>query len=83
MGEAYRLTGYGIASLISATSHHTNGVNVALCDGSVRFITESIDWGGATGATSVCVESGRSPFGIWGAMGSINGNEAVTPPQNR
>jgi prepilin-type processing-associated H-X9-DG protein len=66
--------------LVSATSHHGNGVNVALCDGSVRFITESIDWGGATGATSVCVESGRSPFGIWGAMGSINGDEAVTPP---
>ncbi|MDR2172265.1 MAG: DUF1559 domain-containing protein [Planctomycetaceae bacterium] len=73
-GNPYR------ASMVSATSYHNNGVNVALCDGSVRFVTESIDWGGATALTAPCVESGRSPFGVWGAMGSINGDEAVTPP---
>jgi prepilin-type N-terminal cleavage/methylation domain-containing protein/prepilin-type processing-associated H-X9-DG protein len=66
--------------LISATSYHNNGVNVALSDGSVRFINESIDWGGATALTATCTDAGISPFGIWGAMGSINGNEAVTPP---
>ncbi|MDR2643306.1 MAG: DUF1559 domain-containing protein [Planctomycetaceae bacterium] len=66
--------------LISATSYHNNGVNVALCDGSIRFVTESIDWGGATALTAKCVESGQSPFGIWGAMGSINGGEAVSLP---
>jgi prepilin-type N-terminal cleavage/methylation domain-containing protein/prepilin-type processing-associated H-X9-DG protein len=68
------------ACLISATSYHNNGVNVALGDGSVRFVNESIDWGGATALTATCTDAGISPFGIWGAMGSINGNEAVTPP---
>ncbi|MDR1480627.1 MAG: DUF1559 domain-containing protein [Planctomycetaceae bacterium] len=66
--------------LITATSYHTNGVNVALADGSVRFVNESINWGGATALTARCVDGGASPFGIWGAMGSINGGEAVTPP---
>jgi prepilin-type N-terminal cleavage/methylation domain-containing protein/prepilin-type processing-associated H-X9-DG protein len=70
----------GNSCLMSATAYHSNGVNVALCDGSVRFITESIDWGGTAALTAGCRDAGISPFGIWGAMGSINGDEAVTPP---
>jgi prepilin-type processing-associated H-X9-DG protein len=68
------------ASLISATSYHANGVNIALGDGSVRFVNESINWGGATALTAKCVDGGASPFGIWGAMGSVNGGEAVSLP---
>ena len=32
---------------ISATSFHTGGVNVAMCDGAVKFVTDSVDCGNA------------------------------------
>jgi prepilin-type N-terminal cleavage/methylation domain-containing protein/prepilin-type processing-associated H-X9-DG protein len=31
-------------NVFAARSRHPGGVNVALCDGSVRFVTNSIDW---------------------------------------
>jgi prepilin-type N-terminal cleavage/methylation domain-containing protein/prepilin-type processing-associated H-X9-DG protein len=68
------------STLISATSYHTNGVNVALGDGSVRFVSESIDWGGTPALTAKCTNSGFSPFGVWGAMGSVNGGESASLP---
>lgn len=47
-------------------SHHPEGVNASMADGSVRFITESID---AVG--------GPSGFGVWGAMGTIADGDIV------
>jgi len=58
--------------VFSATSQHPGGVNVALVDGSVRFVSETVDSGNPS-ATEV--PSGPSPFGLWGALGSINGGE--------
>ncbi|MDR1478684.1 MAG: DUF1559 domain-containing protein [Planctomycetaceae bacterium] len=64
-------------SVVTASSYHAGGIVVGLGDGSVRLINETIDSGNP--ATANVVESGASQFGIWGAMGSINGGEAKSP----
>ena len=61
------------AGTLNASSYHTGGVNVLLGDGSVQFVTDSVD----TGNTSmVPILSGPSPYGVWGAMGSMQGQES-------
>jgi len=68
-------------SYYSATSHHTGGVNGAMGDGSVQFISSTINAdrnGLAATWAGVTMPSGASPFGVWGALGSINGGESTT-----
>ena len=61
--------------LYSAGGFHTGGVNGVLFDGSVRFISQTIDFGPAT---SRQVYTGPSQFGVWGALGTPDGGESVT-----
>jgi prepilin-type N-terminal cleavage/methylation domain-containing protein/prepilin-type processing-associated H-X9-DG protein len=63
--------------IYTPSSYHPGGVNCALADGSVRFVSETIDAGNAALAE---VTTGPSPYGVWGALGSIRGGEAVSPP---
>lgn len=64
----------------SATSEHTGGVQVGLADGSVRFISSSID----SGDPSIVAPSGSagsmSPYGVWGALGTRAGGEVASVP---
>ncbi len=57
-----------------AQSYHSGGVNVAMMDGSVRFVSDTIDTGNLN---AYQVTSGKSPYGVWGAMGTPNGGETV------
>jgi hypothetical protein len=57
--------------IFSVTSNHPGGAGVGMGDGSVRFISEKIDAGDGTAELS----KGPSPFGVWGALGSIAGGE--------
>ncbi|MBI1246498.1 DUF1559 domain-containing protein [bacterium] len=59
------------------SSFHPGGVVCGRADGSTQFVTDTVDSGDPT---SPEVTSGRSPYGIWGALGSINGGEAASLP---
>jgi prepilin-type N-terminal cleavage/methylation domain-containing protein/prepilin-type processing-associated H-X9-DG protein len=82
--------GFSASGIVSASSRHPGGVNVALADASVRFISETINAKtpsateptpatAANNVTGVCNFSGISPYGVWGAMGSKDGSENATP----
>ncbi|TWT39187.1 DUF1559 family PulG-like putative transporter [Blastopirellula retiformator] len=62
----------GTWGIWTPSSFHTGGVNVGFADGSVHFISETIDAGNPTATEAA---SGPSPYGVWGALGSINGGE--------
>jgi len=72
-------------AILPPTSHHRGGVNVAFCDGSVTFVSDTVNCGYAKNSIASvtdrqCKRSGESNFGVWGAMGSRNGKEVVKLP---
>ena len=62
-----------------AMSNHSGGVNCGMMDGSVRYVTDSIDCG-ETSTKVNCYDNrtGKSPYGVWGALGTKAGNESVS-----
>ncbi len=62
--------------IFPADSYHTGGVNAVMTDGSVHFISESIDTGNLT--LPMPFGGGPSPYGVWGSMGSATGGESYS-----
>ncbi|MDR2441169.1 MAG: DUF1559 domain-containing protein [Planctomycetaceae bacterium] len=84
----YSVTGGGDGwALLTASSEHPGGANVVYVDGSVHFISETINCGnlnGAQGGThegtgTQPVASGESNYGVWGALGTPQGGESKSP----
>lgn len=62
------------AGLFPPSSGHVGGVAVGFLDGSLKFISETIDTGNLAAGEVV---SGPSPYGIWGALGTKDGQEST------
>ncbi len=77
--------GRGNYAMMTASSNHSGGVNCAMADGSVRFVSETIDCGSlsttpadAGFADGEYANTGKSLRGVWGALATPQGGETVT-----
>ncbi|MDR2755762.1 MAG: DUF1559 domain-containing protein [Planctomycetaceae bacterium] len=74
-------------NLVSASSFHSGGVNVGFGDGSIKFVSETIqtqnlDKHGKEINSSIANPqnyTGPAFYGIWASLGTINGGETVSP----
>lgn len=67
------------------SSRHQGGCHILMADGAVRFVTDSIEAGNSAnpvvwinGTAATFNQPGaRSPYGLWGALGSRSGKETI------
>jgi prepilin-type processing-associated H-X9-DG protein len=67
----------GDFAMITVSSRHPGGAHVLFADASVRFINESINTGNLSIDATITNSGGPSPYGVWGALGTMDGEEVV------
>jgi len=68
-------------TIITLSSAHTGGVNVALADASARFLSETVNTAGLNqNIWDQNIVRIPSPYGVLGALATANGHESVAFP---
>ena len=70
----------GEDGIYEPSSNHAGGVQTVFGDGAVKFIANTIDTGNTAAhpADYPGEQNARSPYGTWGALGSIRGGDTGT-----
>ncbi len=67
----------------SASSRHNGGVHILMADGAVVFISDSIEAGNSE-FPYISIEAGvKSPYGLWGALGTRANKEVIEEELNQ
>ena len=84
-GSGARIEEPGVASI---SSRHPGGAHVMMADGSILFVTDSIEAGDPhsgnvwlDGAGNLA-PGNESPYGLWGALGTRAAKEVINEPLN-
>ena len=73
-----------VYSMVTAGSYHSGGVNAGMVDGSVRFIADTVQTNlsgyrpGPIQGEDRNTRNDPSPYGVWGALATINGGESAS-----
>lgn len=93
--EACGLNNWGNTGIFPMSSRHQGGVHILMGDGAVIFITDSVDAGnsrspmvwlnGANPGPSPPpnVPGSKSPYGMWGALGTRGSGEVIEEQLNQ
>ena len=83
-------------TIMSAGSRHQGGAHVLMADGAVVFMTDSVEAGDATAPPvergsggspgwrgPLTAPGAKSPYGLWGALGTRNARETIEEQLNQ
>ena len=74
---AQNTTGDNAWGVFPPSSHHSGGVNALFGDGSVSFLSDSVD---CNGSNQDAKRQGPSPYGVFGAIGTPASGETAARP---